>query len=282
MIRKAITDCFQILIHDIHKFNGISELLNIIAAIISGFAVPLREEHIIFFKNIIIPLHKVQTCPIYLDNLIRCSKLFFKKDPSLAILLLEGILKYWPFANFVKETLFLQELSEILEFCDIEQMKPLITKLFTRLVKCISGSHLKVADRAMSLFENESLVNITKSYKQTAFAILVPVVSKLAENHWHNILKESLIYLKEILYKIDSNEFEIALEIVKTKIKEDIDSQLSDEREKIDLKWKTFSNNAKIINSDYYESIIPYSEDVILSDFNKVYKNIFDKEKYKY
>jgi hypothetical protein len=24
--------------------------------------VPLRDEHVIFFNNIIIPLHKVQTC----------------------------------------------------------------------------------------------------------------------------------------------------------------------------------------------------------------------------
>jgi serine/threonine-protein phosphatase 2A regulatory subunit B' len=33
-----------------------------LASIISGFAVPLRDEHVIFFKNVIIPLHKVQTC----------------------------------------------------------------------------------------------------------------------------------------------------------------------------------------------------------------------------
>ena len=54
MIRKAITDCFHLLIHEIHKFNGASELLDIMASIISGFAIPLREEHVIFFKNIII------------------------------------------------------------------------------------------------------------------------------------------------------------------------------------------------------------------------------------
>lgn len=82
MIRKAINDCFHSLIHENVKFNGAPELLDILArsflislilhykylilyiysyiiSIISGFAVPLREEHIIFFKNIVIPLHKV-------------------------------------------------------------------------------------------------------------------------------------------------------------------------------------------------------------------------------
>jgi serine/threonine-protein phosphatase 2A regulatory subunit B' len=59
MIRKAINECFFALIHENHKFNGAAELLDILASIISGFAVPLRDEHVIFFQNIIIPLHKV-------------------------------------------------------------------------------------------------------------------------------------------------------------------------------------------------------------------------------
>ena len=59
MIRKAINECFFALIHDTYKFNGAAELLDILASIISGFAVPLREEHVVFFTNIIIPLHKV-------------------------------------------------------------------------------------------------------------------------------------------------------------------------------------------------------------------------------
>lgn len=59
MIRKAMNDCFSTLIHETYKFNGVAELLDILASIISGFAVPLREEHVVFFKNVIIPLHKV-------------------------------------------------------------------------------------------------------------------------------------------------------------------------------------------------------------------------------
>jgi len=59
MIRKAINESFFSLIHETNKFNGAAELLDILASIISGFAVPLRDEHVIFFKNVIIPLHKV-------------------------------------------------------------------------------------------------------------------------------------------------------------------------------------------------------------------------------
>ena len=43
MIRKAMNECFYSLIHETHKFNGAAEILDILASIISGFAVPLRD-----------------------------------------------------------------------------------------------------------------------------------------------------------------------------------------------------------------------------------------------
>lgn len=281
MMRKAITDCFHLLIHEIHKFNGASELLDIMASIISGFAIPLREEHVIFFKNIIIPLHKVQTCNLYFDNLIRCSMLFLTKDSLLAIPLLEGILKYWPFANYIKETLFLQELPEIFEFCDPEKIQPLVNKLFKRVIRCISGSHLQVADRAMCLFESESFISIIKQYKVVTFNMLVPTVNYLAENHWHQMLKESLSALKEILQKIDPSAYNAALENQDAK-KYDKSLRIvqpPDERSKMDKKWREFTKQAQR-NANFKEPIIPFSENYVLCDYNSVYKSIYNKEKY--
>lgn len=84
MIRKAMNDTLNTLIHENYKFNGTSEILDILASIISGFAVPLREEHIIFFHKIIVPLHKVQTCHKFHSELMRCSMLFLSKEPNLS------------------------------------------------------------------------------------------------------------------------------------------------------------------------------------------------------
>ena len=260
MIRKAITDCFHLLIHEIHKFNGASELLDIMASIISGFAIPLREEHVIFFKNIIIPLHKVQTSNIYFDNLIRCSMLFLTKDSSLSIFLLEGILKYWPF----------------------EKIQPLVNKLFKRVIRCISGSHLQVADRAMCLFESESFISIIKQYKTISFNILVPIVDNLAANHWHQMLKESLTALKEILQKIDSQAYNSALESANQK-KSDKTLRISmpaEERNKLDQKWKNFEKIAKKANPNFVEPVLPFSDNYVICNYNSVYRNIYNKEKY--
>jgi serine/threonine-protein phosphatase 2A regulatory subunit B' len=40
--------------------NGLTELLEILGSITSGLSVPLRQEHVEFFKRVLIPLHKVK------------------------------------------------------------------------------------------------------------------------------------------------------------------------------------------------------------------------------
>jgi serine/threonine-protein phosphatase 2A regulatory subunit B' len=84
LIRRAINDQFYTLIHETVAFTGAPELLDILASIISGFAVPLRQEHVNFFQTVIIPLHKVQSSETFRNELLRCSMLFVSKDPTLA------------------------------------------------------------------------------------------------------------------------------------------------------------------------------------------------------
>lgn len=139
--------------------------------------------------------------------------LFLTKDRDLAIPLLQGLLRYWPFANAVKEALFLTELQEVLEVGEASKLEPLIVPLFKRITRCIAGDHLQVADRAMVFFENDYFLNILKLYKEQTFPMLVPVINELAEKHWHKILQDSLIALQTILKEIDSNQFGMSLNL---------------------------------------------------------------------
>lgn len=273
MIRKAITDNFNTLIHETYKFNGTSELLDILASVISGFAVPLREEHVMFFHHIIIPLHKVQTCHKFHNELLRCSMLFLSKEPTLAFPLISGLLKYWPFANFTKETLFLAELLDILEVCcDPQKLEPILPKIFKRIVKCISSPHLQVSDRSMCFFENEFFLNILKNNKAVSFPILVPVITHLATSHWHKLILESLTALKNIIKDIDPVLFE--------KYANDLDSRylylvkdpktLATERAVAEKKWKILSEKAVSASPGFNAPIVPYSDDHIVGRFNGV------------
>jgi serine/threonine-protein phosphatase 2A regulatory subunit B' len=280
MIRKAINESFYALIHETHKFNGAAELLDILASIISGFAVPLRDEHVVFFKNVIIPLHKVQTCSQFYEQLLRCSMLFLTKDRTLAIALLEGLLRYWPFANCVKETLFLTELQEVLEVCEVDKIEHLVPRLFKRIVRCIGGIHLQVADRAMCFFENDYFLNILKTYKDKTFPMLVPVIAELADKHWHKILQESLIALKTILKEIDPFAFEEALRMNAAQKKVYAVKQDEDDRKNYDKKWERLNSKLKQSDGSYQEPDFPFRQQNLIRDFNELYHRIYDKEKF--
>lgn len=270
MIRKAMNDCFSTMIHETQRFNGASELLDILAKIISGFAVPLREEHVIFFKNVIIPLHKVQTSHLFHEQLLRCSMLFLSKDHSLAIPLVEGLLKYWPFGNSPKETLFLAELNDVIEVCELSKLEPLVPKLFKRLIRCISGPQLQVSDRAMQFFENDYFLGILRTFKQTTFPMIVPVIVELAETHWHKILLESFNALKVILKEIDPVAFDRALQGPKDAVKANSLNAMHNlpKRAGIEAQWEALMRKAKTIDSNFVPPKLPYIESHVVGLHN--------------
>lgn len=270
MIRKAITDTFYTLIHENYKFNGAPELLDILASIISGFAVPLREEHVYFFRTVIIPLHKVQTCQKFHNELLRCSMLYVSKDPLLAFPLVEGLLKYWPFANFGKETHFLQELLEVLDVCDISKLEPYVDKLFKRLIKSIASPHLQVSDRAMCFFENDFFLSILRHYKAKTFPILVPVIIHLSQTHWHEMLQDSLSALRNILKDIDYDAFD---QVAYTKDSNFMylvadAAEIKKDREVFENRWEKLLKEAQKIKPGLAAPVVPYREDHIVGKFN--------------
>lgn len=60
LFRRMFNNHFITLIYEKPTSNGPNEILDIYAAIISGFAIPLRPEHVEFFKNFLTPLLKLQ------------------------------------------------------------------------------------------------------------------------------------------------------------------------------------------------------------------------------
>jgi len=206
--------------------------------------------------------------------------LFLTKDRTLAIPLLEGLLKFWPFANCIKETLFLTELQEVLEVCEVDKVEHIVPKLFKRIVKCIGGIHLQVADRAMCFFENDYFLNILKTYKDKTFPMLVPVIVDLAENHWHKILQESLIALKTILKEIDPLAFDEALKMTPAQKKQYSVQQDEEERKSLDKRWEKLSQKVKLKHPDFNEPQLPFKKSQLVRDFNNLYAKIYDKEKF--
>lgn len=142
--------------------------------------------------------------------------------------------------------------------CEVEKVEPLIPKLFRRIVKCIGGIHLQVADRAMCFFENDYFLNILKTYKSETFPMLVPVIVNLAENHWHKILQESLIALKTILKEIDPYSFEESQKMTAKERRRFTVKQDEEERRTYDTKWGKISQKLKQQQPTFVDPTFPF------------------------
>jgi len=174
----------------------------------------------------------------------------------------------------------LTELQEVLEIIDDDSIEELIVPLFRRIVRCIGGTHLQVADRAMCFFENDYFLSKLKAYKEITFPMLVPVIVELSENHWHKILQESLVALKTILNEIDPIAFEDALKIPQTDERRFIVKPNTEKRERLDKKWNKLNSSLKASNPSYEQPAIPFKSSKLAMDYNPLYKKIYDKEKY--
>lgn len=130
------------------RYFGISELLEIYGSIIHGFAIPLRDEHKLFLKRVLIPLHKPKGLVAYQRQLYYCVMELVKKDMQLAEVVLQEILRYWPRTNCQKEVLIIGELEELAEVLESvpEQFEKLAISLCSRIAKCLTSYNSQVSN----------------------------------------------------------------------------------------------------------------------------------------
>ena len=143
-IRKSINNIFYQFVFETEKHNGVAELLEVFGSVISGFALPLKEEHKIFLWRVLIPLHKPKSMGVYFQQLSYCVIQFVEKEPKLASIVIRGLLKYWPVTNSQKEVMFLGELEEILEAINMVEFQRVMVPLFWRIGCCINSLHFQV------------------------------------------------------------------------------------------------------------------------------------------
>lgn len=130
------------------RYFGINELLEIYGSIIHGFAIPLKDEHKLFLKRVLIPLHKPKGLVAYQRQLYYCVMELVKKDMQLAEVVLQEILRYWPRTNCQKEVLIIGELEELAEVLESvpEQFEKLAISLCSRIAKCLTSYNSQVSN----------------------------------------------------------------------------------------------------------------------------------------
>jgi len=109
--------------------------------------------------------------------------------------------------------------------------------------------------------------------------MLVPVIVDLAENHWHTILRESLVALKTILKEIDPAAFDEAMSMRPEQKKIFALKQSVDDRSSMDNKWAALDSKLKNQSSSYVPPKMPFAKESLICDYNPLYYKVYDKVK---
>lgn len=144
------------------------------------------------------------------QQLAYCTTQFVEKDPQTAEPVILGLLKYWPVTASAKEVrvslygeqparqfvnwflcvcphqiLFLNELEEIIELVQVEQFAVVLRPLFLRMAHAVCSSHFQVSQRALYLWNNESLVRLVSARRAEVLPLIFGALYRNCESHWH-------------------------------------------------------------------------------------------------
>ena len=213
LIRGVIFNYFNFGVITLNKINGAVDLLDVMENIISQFSIPLKDEYINIFDNLLIPLHKMKKCYKYFDNLNRCILLFLEKDSNLAYNLLENLYAFFPSHNYKVKNLFLEEIIMILEYIDIKKIEKNFDKLMRVLVDSFLNFNNDLKNKALSFFENKIFISIININTKISFNIIVPFMSYLPA--WDKESKSSLNKINQNLKKMNLLDYNNALKKIK-------------------------------------------------------------------
>ncbi|KAL8094108.1 serine/threonine protein phosphatase 2A 57 kDa regulatory subunit B' kappa isoform-like [Apium graveolens] len=240
-IRVAVGNIIYRFVYETDHHNGIAELLEIFGSVISGFALPLKKEHKMFLTRALLPLHKPKSVGIYHHQLTYCIVQFVEKDPKLAGIVIEGMLKCWPVSNSQKQLMFLSELEELMEMISLDEFERIMVPIFRRIRCCLRSSHFQVSERAHLFWNNDSILGLIMKNRQVIMPLIFPALEQNSQNHWNRAVLNLTQNLKKMFSEMDG---ELLLEC-QDKFEEE-NSKLSLVTERRKLTWERLENDADL------------------------------------
>lgn len=238
-IRKAVSNIFYRFVFETERHNGIAELLEVFGSVISGFALPLKEEHKMFLSRALIPLHKPKSLGVYHQQLAYCVVQFVEKEQKLAVIVMKGLLKYWPVTSSQKELMFLSELEELLEMINMVDLEKIMVPLFRRMACCLNSSHFQVAERAHFLWNNDHVLNLIARNRHVIMPMTFSALEWNSRNHWNKAVLNLTQNLRKVFSEMDQ---ELALACQNKVEEENSKSSLAAERRK--MTWERLETAA--------------------------------------
>jgi serine/threonine-protein phosphatase 2A regulatory subunit B' len=190
-------------IYESESHNGIGELLDMLASIINGFALPLKDEHKDFLMKALIPLHKVKSFGLFNQQLFYCMAQFMEKDPRLSHDIITAMLRSWPLSATAKQIMFLSALEETLELTQPSDFLRMQVQLFRRLALCITCPHFQVAERTLLYWNNDYIVRLINQNRHVLFPIILGALFKNSKQHWNSAVHDLTANVLKLLMEAD-------------------------------------------------------------------------------
>lgn len=116
------------------------------ALVLKGVAVPIHPEHLTFLNKTLFALLRRPHIEVFYFSLEKCMRYLVRKDASLAVGIVERLLRIWPRGNLNKEIAFLLLLS-MLATTVSDAVLPLIREpVFKRFCSCLQCENGVVGD----------------------------------------------------------------------------------------------------------------------------------------
>lgn len=209
-IRKSVQQFFHRFLYELDGAypHGVAELLEIFGSVIHGFNVPLKDDHIRFLQNALIPLFRARSLSSFQQPLLYCFSRFIMKENPLIQNILRGLLRFWPKTNTVKETLFLCILEELLFQTHTQHYLESLELIFKRIAACITSPHFQVAERALFFWNNLDFVKMVSENRQEVFPVLIAALHQNTRLHWSQAIHTLNYGVLKLLMEADPPLFD--------------------------------------------------------------------------
>eukprot|EP00053_Salpingoeca_punica_P017891 m.173186 g.173186 ORF g.173186 m.173186 type:complete len:660 (-) comp17312_c0_seq2:805-2784(-) len=168
-VRAEISNFFLMAIESKEEqHNGLAELLEVVASIINGYAVPIKQSNVDFVMRTLVPLHGLVCLPAFHAQLTYCLRRVVVRQPSLLHRVIQGMIRFWPKTKPSKEILFLNELEDLIVSVRQPDLSLVAKALHAQINRCLKSQHFQVVQRTLMLLDQPALVSALSGFSITS------------------------------------------------------------------------------------------------------------------
>ncbi|KAK2944029.1 putative Protein phosphatase 2A regulatory B subunit (B56 family) [Blattamonas nauphoetae] len=187
----------------------------------SSTALHLHDTHLQYPPIIELPIEDNPSPHVILLNLKELLETCSIRDTVR----LPGIVPLLEFVVSLVSVLFLSEFEDILSAQPNDEIlktkrpntnRRVVSEFFQRISEAICSNNFLVAEKALSLFGNDSIVDLLKA---TSFVTIPKLILPLAQNtrqHWHPTVKTLSLSVLKLLQETDNDTYTYNLKLLDT------------------------------------------------------------------